>query len=163
MSAFTSTKYYEVSYSFIPQAIEAIKGAFEADGFDFEKQPGTYNKSIVTVTKGNLVKQAVGLKQGLEISFESNGDRVYVEAKGVVIKNQMIASVITLFITWPVLIPQIIGLIKQAKLDERAIDIIDSAYDSYTRESPVFCTHCGGRITGAATRCPHCDASLERA
>ena len=160
MSTFNSAKSYEVSSSFIPNAIDAVKTALELDGFHFERKPGTHNKTVIEVTKENLVKHIVGLNQGLRITFESEGEHVNVDAKGIVLKNQLIASTISFVFFWPVLIPQIIGLIKQSKLDERAIAIVDSAYSTYMLEAPVFCTHCGGRITKHDTRCPHCSANL---
>lgn len=160
MSTFNSFKRYEVSSSFILNAVNAIKTVFEAEGFEFEEKSGTLSKTVIEVTKGDLVKQAIGLKQGLQITFEYDGQYVNVEAKGIVVKNQLIASAITLFVTWPVLIPQIIGLINQSKLDEKAIAVIDSAYSSYNTESGVFCTHFGVRIPRGETRCPHCGGEL---
>lgn len=160
MSTFDSSKRYEASSSFIPRAVNAIKTVFEADGFELEKKSGTLNKTVIEVTKGDLVKQAIGLKQGLQIIFEYDGQYVNVDVKGVVVKNQLIASSITLFVTWPVLIPQIIGLIKQSKLDEKVIAVIDSAFASYNTDDSVFCTHCGARVPSGETHCPHCGAAL---
>ena len=160
MSRFDSSKRYEVSFSFIPSAVNAIKTVFEAEGFEFEKKSGTLSKTVIEVTKGDLVRQAIGLKQGLQITFEHDGQYVNVEAKGIVVKNQLIASAITLFVTWPVLIPQIIGLINQSKLDEKAIAVIDSAFASYNTDNGEFCTCCGARVSNGETHCPHCGAAL---
>lgn len=160
MSTFDSSKRYEVSFSFIPSAVNAIKTVFEAEGFEFEKKTGTLSKTVVEVTKGDLVRQAIGLKQGLQITLEHDGQYVNVEAKGIVVKNQLIASAIALFVTWPVLIPQIIGLINQSKLDEKAIAVIDSAFASYNTDNGEFCTCCGARVSNGETHCPHCGAAL---
>ena len=160
MSTFSTSKSYKASSTFVPYAIECISDSFTSEGFEVSKKSISFNKSVIEVTKGNLVKKAIGLKQGLEISFESNGDSVLVEARGTVLKDQLIASSITLFVTWPVLIPQIIGLIKQSALDDKAIGVVDTAYANYTNQNPSYCTHCGGRISGPQPICPHCGTSL---
>lgn len=160
MSTFTTSKTFKVSPSFIPYAVNALKDVFEAKGFDFEKKPGTANKTIIEVTKGNLVKQVVGLKQGLEITFEQDGCDIIVTAKGIVVKNQLVATTLTLLAWWVIIIPQIIGLIKQSKLDKEAIAVIENAYASYESESPTFCTHCGAKVSAGTTICPHCGRAL---
>ncbi len=160
MSTFSTSKSYEVSSSFIPYAIERIRETFSAEGFDINQKGESINKTVLEVTKGNLVKKVVGLKQGLEISFETNGRYINVEAKGTVLKDQAIASTITLLLAWPVLIPQIIGLINQAGLDDKAIGIIDTAHANFINEQPSFCTHCGGKVKGNQKSCPHCGAQL---
>lgn len=160
MSSFSTSKRYKATATFIPYAIDRIRESFSADGFEVNQRAGSYNQAILEVTKGDLFKKAVGLKQGLEITFETDGDFVNVDAKGTVLKDQAIASTLTLLVAWPVLIPQIIGLIKQAGLDDKAIGIIDTAHAHFENEQPTFCTHCGGRITDNPTTCPHCGALL---
>ena len=160
MSTFNSAKRFKATSSFIPYASKKVMSAFAADGFDCMTKPGAPGKTIIEVTKGNLVRQAVGLKQGLEISFRHDGDYIDVEAKGTVVKNQLVASAITLFVTWPVLIPQIIGLIKQSHLDEKAIALVEAAWTDFNIEQPVFCTHCGEKIIGGRTVCSHCGKTL---
>ncbi len=160
MSTFRTNKSYEATATFIPLAVESISKAFSADGFDVNLESGASNKTILKVTKGNLVKKIVGLKQGLEISFENNGGHIDVIAKATVLKDQLIASTLTLFVSWPVLIPQIIGMINQSGLDDKAIGIIDTAYAYFIIEQPTYCTHCGSRLVGNPDTCPHCGARL---
>lgn len=160
MSTFSTSKSYKATETFIPYAVERIRDAFSADGFEISQKAGFYNKTIIEVTKGNLVKKVVGLKQGLQITFETSEGHVNVEAKVTVLKDQAIASTLTLLVAWPVLIPQVIGLIKQSGLDDKAIGIIDTAHAHFENEQPTFCTHCGGSITGNPTTCPHCGALL---
>lgn len=161
MSTFSTSKSYKASSSFIPYAIGCVRNSFSSEGFEITQNSVSFNKTVLVLTKGNLVKKVIGLKQGLEISFESNGDNILVEAKGTVLKDQLIASSLTLFVTWPVLIPQIIGLIKQSGLDDKAIGVVDTAHANFVYDNPTYCTSCGGRISGTASVCPHCGASLK--
>lgn len=160
MSTFTSCKSYDASATFIPFAATRIRESFSADGFEINQKPGACNKTVLEVTKSNLFKSAVGLRQGLEITLENEGGRISVKVRGTVLKNQLIASTLSFFLFWPVIIPQIIGLINQSGLDDKAIGVIDAAYDTFANEHPTFCTKCGGQITGNPSCCPHCGASL---
>jgi len=160
MGTFSTSKHYTAGKEFIPLACRGIKKNFESNGFEYSVKSESYNKTIVAVTKGNLVKQAVGLKQGLEISFSHSDGSVLVEAKGTVLKDQAIASAITLLYTPVVLIPQIIGMINQAKLDEKALDVVDGIYRDFSSEKPVFCTHCGHQVKEVNGRCPNCGNTL---
>ena len=154
MGTFTSSKMYTAGQELIPIACREIKKSFEADGFEYAVKSESYNKTVVTVTKGNLFKQAVGLKQGLEISFTSSNGSVSVEAKGTVLKDQAIASAITLLVAWPVLIPQIIGMINQSKLDEKVLEAVDKAYNECRTATKVFCPNCGHEVVNGV--CPNC-------
>lgn len=161
MGTFTSSKTFIAGQEFIPHACRKIKEVFEADGFEYAVKSESYDKTVITVTKGNLVKQVVGLKQGLEISFSHSGGEILAEAKGTVIKDQAIASAISLIVYWPVAVAQIIGLIGQSKLDEKAIEVVEGAYSEFNNsEKPVFCTHCGHQVNGVNGKCPNCGNAL---
>lgn len=157
MGAFTSTTIINAPKEFIPYACRQIKQTFEAEGFEYTLNTESYDKTVITIAKGNFVKQIVGLKQGLEISFAQEGDSISISAKGTVIKDQAIATAIMLFITWPVVIPQIIGLIKQSKLDDRVIEVVNSALSEYNNaEKPVFCPNCGTQVKSIDGVCANC-------
>lgn len=160
MSTFTSCKSYPATATFIPFAVERIRTHFSSDGFHVDQKAGACNKTVLEVTKANLFTHAVGLRQGLKITLGNESGNITVEVRGTVLKNQMLASAISLFIAWPVIIPQIIGMIRQSGLDEKAIHVIDAAFDTFSQERPTFCTHCGGKVTGNPSRCPHCGADL---
>jgi len=156
MGTFATTKNFKASQEFIPFACSKIKNAFESEGFEYSVKSESYNKTVISVTKGNLVKQVVGLKQGLEIGFSYGDGNIFVNANGTVIKDQAIASALMLFVAWPVLIPQIIGLINQSKLDEKAMVVVEAALNEYNKEQPIFCTHCGHIVNGVDGKCPKC-------
>lgn len=160
MSTFTTTRNFEATPAFIPFAIERIRENLSGEGFEFQKKEGAFGKTVIEVTKGNLVKQIVGLRQGLEISFRPEGNRIDVTAKGIVLKNQVIAGALSYFVFWPVLISQVIGLIKQSRLDDRTMEIIADAHRNFVRQRPSFCPHCGSRVLGEAVHCPTCGKAL---
>lgn len=160
MSAFTSNKSYAAGATFIPYAVERIRNAFVSEGFEFSRKSDSYSRTVIQVTKGNLFVKAVGLKQGLEISFTNEDGRITVEARGTVLKDQFAASMLTLLVAWPVIIPQIIGMVRQSGLDEKVIGLTDAAYGEFCAENPSYCPHCGGKVSGNPVLCPHCGSVL---
>lgn len=159
-NTFSTIRRYEVSPSFIPYAVDAVRDAFKAEGFEFSSKSDSFNRTVVNVVKGGLVKLVAGLRQGLEIVFEKDGCEVVVTVRASVLKDQIIAGYLSLFVVPPLLISQIVGLIRQSGLDDKAVGIVDTAHAKYCFERPSFCTHCGGRLTGDPERCPHCGARL---
>ncbi len=160
MGKFSSSKVFAAPQEFIPFASRKIRSSFESEGFEYSVESESANRMVVTVTKGNLFKQIVGLKQGLEITLSNNGGKVSVSAKGTVFKDQLIASALTWWVAWPVIIPQVIGMINQSNLDEKVIDVVSSAYQEFDAGKTAFCPFCGTKVSKGDTCCPHCGASL---
>lgn len=156
MGRFESSTIINAPQEFIPIACRKIRSAFEAEGFEYSIKTESFNKTVVLITKGNLVMQAVGLKQGLEITFIPGNGNISVAAKGTVIKDQAIATVVSMLVARPVLIAQIVGLINQSKLDERVIETVKLALAEYNEVKPVFCTHCGKQVKSTDGLCPEC-------
>ena len=160
MGTFNSSTIISAPQEFIPVACRKIKSVFEAEDFEYSVKMESFNKTVILITKGNLVKQAVGLKQGLEISFVPENGKISVTAQGTVIKDQAIATVVSMLVARPILIAQIIGMINQSKLDERVIETVNSALVEYNEAKPVFCTHCGKQVKSTDGTCPECGNRL---
>lgn len=157
MGTFTSTKSFKANPEFIPFVTRKIKEDFESKGFEFVTTSASMNRTVFKVVKSNLVRNITGLKQGLEVTINRNGENIDIEAKGTVVRDQALASVISLLVTWPVLITQVIGLINQSKLDTRVITVADTAYLEYkASESKEFCPHCGSLVEKGSSFCNHC-------
>lgn len=107
MGQFESSARINAPQEFIPIACRKIRSVFEAEGFEYTIKTESFNKTVVLIAKGNLVKQVVGLKQGLEVIFVPENGNISVTAKGTVIKDQAIATVLSMLVAWPVLIAQI--------------------------------------------------------
>lgn len=161
MSAFSITKTFHTTSSFIPFAIEKIQEAFcIEDGYSLQRKEGTLNKTIVEISKGNWFGNALGLGQYLEISFSKEGEDIQVHAKGDILKKQALPSFLSGFVFRPILIPQVIGLVRQARFDDAAMAVIESAYQAYLLDTVSYCPHCGRRIIGNPGRCPGCGSII---
>ena len=125
MSAFSTSKILYADRSEIPRIAEAIREAFISDGFDVRIVDPKIGDEI-HITKGGLFKAAVGLRSTLKITMSSTKDGyIHFSAGASVIKQQAIPTLITMCFCQPVVIAQIWGMIKQTKLDDKALSIAE--------------------------------------
>ena len=76
--------------------------------------------------------------------------------------QQVIPTMIMLFVAWPVLLTQIWGLVQQSKLDDKALAIAEAVIrksGSATPQAEIgdrFCTKCGHKVLADAVYCSFC-------
>ena len=125
------------------------------------------NDVQLSLSKGGVFKAVLGLKTSLNVVFSDEGGRIKANATVGIFGKQAIPTMITLFIVWPVLLTQIVGLVKQMNLDGHVMDLVDKAIFYLSAEhnlkaaseNGVFCPDCGVRISGGKF-CPECGARL---
>ena len=127
MGAFTTKKTLYGNASQIPVVAEQIRQAFAADGYEVRiDNPATGQE--IYITKGGFVKAALGLRSALKITMKpSRNGNIDFEAGVSIFKQQFVPTVITMCFFSPVVIAQIWGMIKQSKLDEKAVAIAERA------------------------------------
>lgn len=125
MGAFTTKKTLYGNPSQIPVIAEQIRQAFAADGYEVRiENPATGQE--VYITKGGFVKAAVGLRSALKVTMKPSRDgNIDFEAGVSIFKQQLVPTIITMCVFSPVVIAQIWGMIKQSKLDEKAVAIAE--------------------------------------
>lgn len=160
MGAFTTSKSFKAKHQFIPYAIGLLKKKYQAQGFEFSEESVDFDYTEITMTKGKFLHNVVGLKQGLKIRFVLNGDDIEVIASGTVLKNQAVATACTLLVTSVTIVPQVIGMVRQSKLDKEVINDISMIYTTYMADKPCFCSKCGTLIKSGQTECPKCKTTL---
>ena len=120
--------------------------------------------AFISLTKGGIFKQISGMKTGLNITLTKKPGRLEVSMEVGIFGKQLLPSAISLLVFWPVLIPQIVGLIQQNKLDNEAYAVIENGIrycenDSADGGSTVggsFCPYCGKKLPGDGALCPGC-------
>ena len=130
MGAFTTRKTLYGDAARIPQVAEKIRQAFVNEGYEVRiEEPASGEK--IFISKGGLFKAALGLRTALEITMRpDNAGNIAFKAGISVIKQQLIPTLITMFVFSPVVIAQVWGMIKQSKLDEKALSIAERALNS---------------------------------
>ena len=127
MGAFTTKKTLYGNASQIPAVAEQIRQAFVADGYEV-RIDNPANCQEIYITKGGFIKAAMGLRSALKVTMRPSRDGTIIFEAGVsIFKQQLIPTVITMCFFSPVVIAQIWGMIKQSKLDEKAVAVAERA------------------------------------
>ena len=127
MGAFTTKKTLYGNPSQIPAVAEQIRQAFATDGYEVRIENSTNGQEIY-ITKGGFVKATLGLRSALKVTMKpSRNGNIDFEAGISIFKQQFVPTVITMCFFSPVVIAQIWGMIKQSKLDEKAVEIAERA------------------------------------
>lgn len=125
MGAFSVRKKLYGDSKNIPFIAEQIRKEFVADGYEVRIAELATGQEIY-VTKGGLFKAALGLRSALKITMKPSRDGNIDFYAGVsIVKQQLIPTIITMTIFSPVVITQIWGVIKLAKLDEKAVEFAE--------------------------------------
>lgn len=127
MGAFTTKKTLYGNPSQIPAVAEQIRQAFATDGYEV-RIDNPANGQEIYITKGGFVKAALGLRAALKVTMKPARDgNINFEAGVSIFKQQFVPTVITMCFFSPVVIAQIWGMIKQSKLDEKAVLVAERA------------------------------------
>ena len=127
MGAFTTKKTLYGNASQIPVVAEQIRQSFAADGYEVRIE-NPANGQEIYITKGGFVKAALGLRSALKVTMKPTRDgNINFEAGVSIFKQQFVPTVITMCFFSPVVIAQIWGMIKQSKLDEKAVLVAERA------------------------------------
>lgn len=132
---------------------------FEGQGYSVSTEK-TISGAMFSITKGGMFTTVVGLKTALNIDLELVEEGIKVSMKVGAFGAQILPTALTLFVAWPVVVPQIMGLIKQNKLDGEAYDVIETAIRRYEDSSVAvgtqFCTSCGTSVPEGSVFCTNC-------
>ena len=162
------------SPNLIPTIAERLTQEFAAEGYEVKSENLLSGGADISITKGGAFKAALGMKTALKVTLSPQGPNAIGFEAGVgVFGQQAIPTFIMLFISWPVLITQIWGMVKQSKLDDKALaiaqQVIATSGAGYTNNAfgntgavrgSKFCTNCGSTVNEGAKFCSNCGAQL---
>ena len=140
------------SSNLIPTIATRIQDHFQMEGFQVTSVMLTSGGCDISVTKGGMFKAVLGMKSALKISLLPQGNTILFEAGVGIFGQQVIPTAITMFLFWPVLITQIWGMVEQAKLDDKALEIAQAV----VRENGNTCQQTTNTNTGAKRFCTEC-------
>lgn len=171
MATFDTKKTLYASPSLIPLIAQRITEEFETDGYEVNAIALGSGGYDISIRKGGFFKSVLGMKTALKVSLLPRNGNIYFEAGVGIFGQQAIPTVISMFFFWPVAITQIWGLVRQAKLDDKALevaqDVIMSANagnqgNTYGNQSTGknFCTQCGTPNSSTAKFCNACGSPL---
>lgn len=166
MGTFNTKKTLYGAASLIPVMALRIQEEFQNEGYEVKSDALNSGAYDISVTKGGVFKAVLGMRTALHITLVPQGNDVAFEASVGIFGQQAIPTVISMFFFWPVLITQIWGLVTQAKLDDKALEIATQvAYVNGAKYQQgntngfgqdKFCTSCGSKVNAEAKFCPNC-------
>lgn len=161
MATFSTTETLYGSPYIVPTMSKAICSYFESDGYSVKEEDGYTGGKEISITKGGMFKALLGLRTALKVSLQPAGDTIRFKASAGIFGMQTIPTTITLLLWWPVILTQIWGLIEQAHLDDKALEIAKSVLSNYSHSGQVhasgsYCHHCGSSNSNGTRFCPYC-------
>lgn len=143
-----------------------VMAHFRDRGFEVKGDSRISGAWDVSITKSNIFRVVCGLKTALNIELISKDDSVFAKAGVGVFGQQAIPTAITMLVFWPMIIPQIWGMISQSHLDDEAMKVIANSLkkcggDTEAVKRPqAFCMHCGAQTPANSSFCPSCGKKL---
>ena len=143
------------------------KQYFENKGYSVAVEP-TLNGNFVSITKGGIFQSIAGMKTGLNINIDRMPQAISVSMKVGIFGKQAVPAAIAMLVFWPIIIPQIYGLIQQNKLDAEAYEVIGVAIkncekqinDNTENGNVSFCQFCGAKVPADAEFCTSCGKKM---
>jgi hypothetical protein len=178
MSAFESTKLISITIADLGPVMEDVKTHFESQEYEVTAEKTLSGGWDISLRKGNTFKAVLGLRTALKVNMEPSGSNTFVKAGIGIWGQQALPTALTLLVFWPVLITQIWGMVKNAKLDDEAINVIEASLRRHAGVTEVppaphpesaktasvtghFCTQCGAQLPDMPMKfCPHCGTKL---
>lgn len=141
---------------------DTIARIYKDKDFEVKTEP-TAQGCLVSLTKGGMFKMILGTKMALNLKLKAMPDALEAEASVGVFGMQVLPALIAYYVTWPVILTQIWGLVKQSKLDDEVIAAVEEAVKQQQAagsQKRGFCTKCGAALADGVTFCSACGEKL---
>lgn len=184
MGTFKSSRYFPISVPDLAPVAEEVIRDFRGRGFEVTGERSLTGGWLISLHKGGTFKAVVGMKTALNVTIEPAPGGTQVNAGIGIFGQQVIPTLISAMVFWPVLLAQIAGMVQNAKLDDLALEVVESALIRHSgrpvavpvgtlvdpRAAPApsapvgrFCTECGTSLGESAKFCVECGARVETA
>ena len=130
MGKFSSSKIFYNCDHYIDNVAKQFSEQMQQEGFDINAQKVSDGKWDISIKKGGMFKAILGMKSALKIEIHSASPNVFVKTSVGIFAQRAIPTAITMLVLWPVLLAQIWGMIKQAKLDTHVMDVLQKDFSS---------------------------------
>lgn len=156
---FKSEKQLIVDKAAVSNIMSALKEYFLQDGYDYMEEEQENEAVLISVTKGGMFHKILGMQSALKILLTPSGDGILFHAGIGFWEQQKAATIVNLFITWVVVATQVWGIVQQAHLDDKALEIAERAVQEYkdlqNNTQYEYCPKCGRKVA-KGTICPKC-------
>ena len=130
MGKFSSSKIFYNCDCYIDNVAKQFSEQMQQEGFDINAKKLSDGKWDISIKKGGMFKAILGMKSALKIEIHSASPNVLVKTGVGIFAQQAVPTVITMLVLWPVLLAQIWGVIKQAKLDTHVMEVLQQDFST---------------------------------
>ncbi len=166
MSTFNTSKFVTTDLKDLTPVISDVQNQLTAMGYEVRVEDNSFG-AFISISKGGIFKSILGMKTSLNVEIKTMQGGILLDAKVGIFGQQVVPSLIMLFVAWPVLLTQITGLVQQSKLDDEVLGIIEqSIYRNQSKAATTataqeaseseFCFACGKAIPKNSAFCPSC-------
>ncbi len=164
MGTFNTQQILSGPVSLIPVIADRIQQDFRMEGYEVAADALSSGGYEISITKGGIFKAVLGMKTALKVTLTPQGDSIHFKAGVGIWGQQAIPTIISMAFFWPVLLTQLQGIVKQSKLDDKALEIAQevirtgtpAASSGAAGASKKFCTSCGTENNTSANFCCGC-------
>jgi ribosomal protein L40E len=170
LGAFSSSKTIPVTVADLGPVANDLVLHFRQKGYETSVQPTLTGGWDVSITKGGVFKSVIGTKTALKIAITTGRSQTDVRASVGIFGLQAVPSAISLLLFWPLLVTQILGLVRQSHLDEEAMSCVEDSLKARAAKGAVasarvssqqrFCVECGAENVPGAVFCVKCGNKL---
>jgi hypothetical protein len=169
MGTFSNSRFYPAPAQVVSQVVSDLTSALQAEGYEVKSTNLFSGGADVSVTKGGVFKSVIGMKSALKVVIRPSGNGIAADASVGIFGQQVVPTLITMLVFWPVLLTQIWGLVRQSKLDDHVLDLIGTFVGRHQFSSPgagtgatgsQFCTHCGSSVAAGSKFCNECGGKM---
>lgn len=166
MGTFNKKVLLPTTAALIPDMAESIKNDFVHDEYEVNVENLISGGCDISISKGGIFRTVVGMKTALKVTLTPQTNGVLFDAHVGIFGQQVVPAIVFYFVFWPVIITQIVGLIKQSKMDDRALEAAQRVIAASPAQQNVaaaggqFCQHCGANIPADAVFCPKCGKKI---
>jgi len=166
MGIFNTTRQFTLPQERLADVAGDVIEAIRAQGYDVEGKALLGGGWDISIGKGGMFKAVLGLQTALKLSLAIRGaDKVMAEASVGIFGQQAVPTILVMFVAWPVVLPQIWGLIQQSRLDDTVMGLIE---ESIQRRCPdaagdvePCCPTCHAALPSGARFCTSCGGKQE--
>jgi len=152
---FTKCKMIKCKHPDVTNVATLLAGVFRERRFDVAVSNLVSGGSDVSISKGHVFKSVLGLRTSLRVELRQTDEGVFYRSSVGIFGQQVIPSILSVFVAWPIVISQTWGVIQQLKLDNHALAVVEGivATRAYRK---AFCTNCGSALGYDAQVCNCC-------
>ena len=125
MGIFKSSKILYGNSGLISTIATEIASEFRSEGYDVDTVVSSNGWKEISITKGGLFKRCLGMRTAMKVILYPHKGHIKIETEPGIFGNQVIPVILVASGLWIVLLPQIWGLVRQSKLDDKALEIAE--------------------------------------